>query len=111
MRGIEEIGLRLSIRIEAKESVERLDETYLKNLVNWQLDQYRIKVAQGNPGLPFLSVRIRVERVPGPGLARRKVLMNPRRLRSRLRMRLCCSFSRLSARLLLSRRKVGAQNS
>ena len=66
MRGIEEIGLRVSIRIEDAEAVERLDETYLRNLINWQLDQYQIKVSPRNPGVPFLSVRIRVERVLGP---------------------------------------------
>ncbi len=66
MRGIEEIGLRVNIRIEDAEAVDRLDEDYLRNLINWQLDQYQIKVSPRNPGVPFLSVQIRVERVLGP---------------------------------------------
>lgn len=68
LRGIGEIGLRVNIRIEDQEAVERMDENYLRNLINWQLDQYQVKVSPANPGLPFLTVAIRVERVLGPAV-------------------------------------------
>ncbi len=66
LEGIEEIGLRVDVRIDDKTAVGRVDQEYIRSLVPWQLDQYRIKVVQDDPGLPFLSVKVRVSRILGP---------------------------------------------
>ncbi|HSR49747.1 MAG TPA: hypothetical protein VLV83_02895 [Acidobacteriota bacterium] len=67
LRGVEAIGVTTTARIEAG-LFERVDEAYLRELVAWQLDQYRVQVEPRRPSRPFLLVEIEVEQITGPAL-------------------------------------------
>lgn len=66
LKGVTSIGLRMNVRYDEELALGRIDADYIQNLVRWQLDQYRVRVDQRTPNLPFLSVRVRAERVIGP---------------------------------------------
>lgn len=67
LKGVEAIGVRTDIRIEAG-LMERVDEEYLTNLVRWQLDQYQVEVEDRTPSRPFLIVEVEVEQITGPAV-------------------------------------------
>lgn len=67
LKGVDAIGVSTIVTIESG-LFERVDETYLRKLVEWQLDQYQLNVEPRRPSHPFLLVEIEVEQITGPAL-------------------------------------------